>query len=119
MKKILAAVMLATVFSDNANAADYTVKQYRDAKESGGADWSKMMTYLAGAESGFMNANVWIVGQKQPGFYCQPPTFGLTIENVTTLIDLRLSELGSKVLEDYPVSQYLMFALIKTFPCPK
>jgi hypothetical protein len=116
MKKIIICILAPLIFlSSIVNAADFTVKKYRDVKAAGGRDWESMKIYVTGVGDGVFYANITLEVDHMPRLFCVPPLLTLYQQNYLEMLD---SNIGHYT-DDQNIDAVLVIAFQNTFPCNK
>jgi hypothetical protein len=104
-----------TFLASAANAI--TLKDYKDAKKTGGARWDAMKVYVTGAGNGYTFASYELEHFNKPPTICVPPKLALAMQNYLDILDATISKPNAGFTDDVILEIILAMGLEDTFPC--
>jgi hypothetical protein len=94
-----------------------TLKEYLDAKKTGGPKWATMNIYLSGFTNGLSFANIYNTEAHVPPLYCPPVTLRLNDENIFDIVTATVKREALKVGDEGWIEGMLLRGMQFTFPC--
>jgi hypothetical protein len=112
MNKVL--VVVTFLLASTIVHAEIEVKDYKEAKKTGGTAWTFMETYVLGVGRGLTWANV-SIKDKSNRLFCPPGKLGLGMDNYVNILDSFIDK--HKISNTDAIEMLLEFGMEETFPC--
>jgi len=123
MKRIMLAIVIIMACVNN-SAAEETFKgvsvgSYLEFRNSGGAAFEMIRSFVNGVADGYSWANIDAEGNWGKQFFCPPEHMAVSQNNYLDMLDGYIEKNQSWLADETPIQPIMIKSLIDTFPCKK